>query len=644
MDERSQWIWPVSHAEADSYGEFYDTFDYESGSVELCLSADSNYAVYLNGVFVDSGQYPDFPHYKIYDRVDLTSHCRKGINHLAIVVWYYGVGNMSYFVGNAALRYEVWQGEQLCACSASSTRSRISRAYKNGEKKDITFQLGFSFHYDLTKEDAWKTGKGDGFGESIVVNQTLPMHLRPIPKCVIGDLVPTTCVKKSDNGCHYLLDLGAECVGFLSFRLHSSCQQTITVCYGEHIVDGGVRRIIDARDFSVRCTVAAGENVYENPFRRFGLRYLEVFAEAPIDLDFFTVRTVDYPVKRVKRRMSDPLRQRIYDTSVHTLEVCMHDHYEDTPWREQGLYTMDSRNQMLCGYYAFEEYAFPRSNLVLFGQDRREDGLLYTCSPCGYNLALPSFTLHFILQTAEYVRYSGDAALVKELYPKFESIIETFIAHMHGDLVPNWAGEQYFNFYEWSDGLDGLGRTEDGTTVDTCLNCLFVMALEHMHVFAELCGKEEERYLPLAAMVRAAIRRCFFQYGALINGNKDSRYSVLANAWGILSGVVEGKEAAFIAEQLVNPTSGWTPVTLSMTRFKYDALLAVDKDRYAPYVLSDIDRKYERMLDAGATTFWETEDGDAAFDNAGSLSHGWSAMPIYYYCVLGAEEHGSSEV
>ena len=34
------------------------------------------------------------------------------------------------------------------------------------------------------------------------------------------------------------------------------------------------------------------------------------------------------------------------------------------------------------------------------------------------------------------------------------------------------------------------------------------------------------------------------------------------------------------------------------------------------------------------TTFWETIDGEKAFENAGSLCHGWSAMPIYYYHTL----------
>jgi hypothetical protein len=37
------------------------------------------------------------------------------------------------------------------------------------------------------------------------------------------------------------------------------------------------------------------------------------------------------------------------------------------------------------------------------------------------------------------------------------------------------------------------------------------------------------------------------------------------------------------------------------------------------------------MLFHGATSFWETLLGGADFGGAGSLCHGWSAVPIYFY-------------
>ena len=68
-----------------------------------------------------------------------------------------------------------------------------------------------------------------------------------------------------------------------------------------------------------------------------------------------------------------------------------------------------------------------------------------------------------------------------------------------------------------------------------------------------------------------------------------------------------------------------------MLGYVYDAILARDKKNGGEFVLSDIREKYGYMLSKGTTTFWETLDGAEAFHRAGSLCHGWSAMPIVYY-------------
>ena len=65
--------------------------------------------------------------------------------------------------------------------------------------------------------------------------------------------------------------------------------------------------------------------------------------------------------------------------------------------------------------------------------------------------------------------------------------------------------------------------------------------------------------------------------------------------------------------------------------FYFDTLLAL-REKYKDYILSDIRKKYKMMLDAGATTFWETEVANKS--PAGSLCHGWSALPVYYYEIF----------
>ena len=70
--------------------------------------------------------------------------------------------------------------------------------------------------------------------------------------------------------------------------------------------------------------------------------------------------------------------------------------------------------------------------------------------------------------------------------------------------------------------------------------------------------------------------------------------------------------------------------TLSYLIFKYDALMQ-DAKTYSSFVLDDIETQWGHMLYNGATSFWETIVGEADFDRAGSLCHGWSAVPIYVF-------------
>ena len=74
--------------------------------------------------------------------------------------------------------------------------------------------------------------------------------------------------------------------------------------------------------------------------------------------------------------------------------------------------------------------------------------------------------------------------------------------------------------------------------------------------------------------------------------------------------------------------------SLSMKPFIYDALLETDEG-YKEDILAEIRKNYGHMLDCGATSAWETMRGAGDFGKAGSLCHGWSAIPIYYYCKFG---------
>ena len=166
------------------------------------------------------------------------------------------------------------------------------------------------------------------------------------------------------------------------------------------------------------------------------------------------------------------------------------------------------------------------------------------------------------------------------------------------------------------------------------LNGLLSLALDRMQRIYDLLQIRKD----LRACIRSLNRRIFEVFyvpeqNRFRNRSDTCGYSELANALAVLCGAAEGEIAESVAAQLAGEND-MTPVSLSMTCFLYDALLKVDRDGYREAVLEDIRKTYQPMLDAGATSFWETELGEADFHGAGSLCHGWSAMPVYYYHTL----------
>ena len=329
------------------------------------------------------------------------------------------------------------------------------------------------------------------------------------------------------------------------------------------------------------------------------------------------------------------LDRQIYDTCVRTLRLCMNLHYEDCPWREQSLYVLDSRNQMLCGYYAFEETEFPRANIAFIANGKRSDGLLELTYPAVGTPAIPFFSVMYPVAVWEYIQHTGDQTILAETMDTMQGIMENIRSRIDDNgLIPELESP-YWNFYEWSAGSDGSeeknlkqGRKQ---AYHLILNCAFIYSCIR---FAELCKLNNREFaVDLQKMKEAIIKTFYNEENGLfaLDGITKTQYSQLGNAFALLVGLGDERTARAVKED-----SSLIPATLSMLGYVYDALLSYDKDN-KDFVLADIREKYGYMLSCGATSFWETIEGDKAFDNAGSLCHGWSAMPVYYYHILSSD-------
>lgn len=703
----AHWVWPAALGDGpNQYLQLLHDFDLPAGGgTELVISADTNYAVWLNGSFAGFGQWSDFPDDKTFDRIDLSPFARPGANRLAILAWYQGESSSMYLKGAPGVMYAVRSGGKTAAVSGTGTRMRPAPDYVQGPVPRVSPQLSFTFLHHGEKDDGWREPgfrPGDGWRapapEDLRPLASRPVRPRPVAKLTLGKRLPMRLVSQGaftrDNreappapaiqtdalawrpaeavfrnprpaltdadttglelrpevwrgatGAFFVLDAGREEAGLLELELDAPEGTVIDVAYGEHLEDLRVRAHVGSRHFAVRHVCGAGRHTFLHPFLRLAGRYLQVHvtppAEAggrPVIVQYAGLRPTGYPVARIGKFVSpDSLQNRIWEVSRRTLELCMHEHYEDCPWREQALYAMDARNQILAGYYCFGNYDFARASLELLGKGWNEkDGFLELCAPASVPITIPSFSLAWILALDDYLLFSGDRDFVRSQLPIARRILETCARESSGPVILTPRGPRMWNYYEWSPGMDGgEGRLTTQKRCDAPLNLFYLLSLDAMERMARETGGEGTEFAEKARALRAVFAATFWDekeraVRTRVGEGEAPHFAEFTQALAILAGVVPDGELNGLRDRLAQDSNGLVPCTLSHSLYKFEALLT-DRERHASRVFELIGRDWGSMLSQGATSFWETIEGASAFANAGSLCHGWSGIPAWFY-------------
>ncbi len=705
----AKWIWPEQLGEQDNqYLEVRHTFQIDDiQSVLLYISADTNYAIWVNNRFVDSGQFHDYPDAKTYDTLDIACYLQPGMNVIALVVYYQGVSSSQYIHGHPGVIYAVSAGG-VHISSGSGVLWRRSRMYRSGPMSRLTAQLGYTWEADGTGDDGWKTlgyAPGDDWQPILASDcrpaSDRPLSARPLPKLVIGEPIETHIVAQGvflrrtedDNvarvmqadylsaraprdvfgssplslpaspgirlpaslaeghdGLYVVVDLGREEVGYLQLEMDAADGALIDVSWGEHLDDLRVRACVGGRHFATRYRCRTGRQKYTHPLNRIACRYLQLHISqltGDLTLYYAGLLPTEYPIQPAARPLlADALHQRIYDTSVRTLHLCMHEHYEDCPWREQSLYAMDMRNQALAGYYCFKEFRFPWVSLDLLARGLKSDGFLELCAPAEVPITIPAFTFAWVLAVGDLFQHSADQRVADHFYPSVRTIMDKHVHAAGSGLLPLAQGPRYWHFYDWADGLDGYMRADGSITLpapgerhDAPLNLFFILALDTAAQLAEVSHDLESahRYRRCATRLRRLTHQTFCgEDGVYLTYTGMDHRCELVQALAILAGVAPDETARRLHKKLADGDQTLVPTTLSYCYYKFEALLT-DAASYRTAVFEHIERDWGYMLLQGATSFWETLNGASDFDNAGSLCHGWSGIPVYFYHRYGIE-------
>lgn len=615
INKNAKWIWVNNNPQKNEYAYFEEKFNFSGKKAEFFIAAETDYILYVNGKQAAFSQFAGYPFEKYYDTIDITKFCIAGENTLSVTVRYEGLNSSTHIDDGAGVIYTLLLDGETALYSSEKTLGGYDNRYVRNCDRKITGQLGFAS--DMC------CGEAVANTPCVEVEKTRNIKPRPVKKAELQPLASGVLCK--DN----IYDVGRETAGYLYIKLKSDGDSTVKVSYGQHLDDGCVREEIGGRKFYLYFNTKAGVHEFSQYFVKVSGRYLQVDAPKGTEVLEIGIIPVLYPQIEKPYKLPTELDNKIYEVCVRTLRLCMNLHYEDTPWREQALYVLDSRNQMLCGYYAFEETEFQRANIAFMAKGTRADGFMELTYPAVNTPAIPFFSVMYPVAVYEYIKHTGDKTILSETMPVMLKIMNNFKEKIDATGLIKSFPAPYWNFYEWTDGSADL--IPSAKTIvpweyyHLILNCAFIYSGE---MFGELCKMADTKWDADFAAMRNAIDNTFLnkETGIYHLRTDDTSYeSQLGNAFALLVGLGDERTV-----EAVKNDKSLIPTSLSMLTYLYDALLKADENN-KEYIIEDIRKQYGYMLEKGATSFWETMLAGDDFDNAGSLCHGWSALPIYYY-------------
>lgn len=540
-----------------------------------------------------------------------------------------------------------------------SLRRGFDTAFPPEREGGRTLDPSQVFRNELGREIRW-TAVEPGRARFEHVSQVMVAAARrPLQQCEVregeqilrpeGSLVRTV----GTRGVSFLIDFGKEVTGYPQFQVRGARGgETIDLGYGEvlHAPDGSFLpqsadqfgRLNPDRDgvhYADRYLCRAGDQSFRT-FDKRAFRYLQLdIRNAPEGIEvadlklLFSTYPVDY---RGSFQCSDARLNRIWEIGRWTCQLNMEDAYTDCPWRERAQWWGDARVEALINYYCFGDTQLIRKALRQKGQSLNEEGMTWGVYPTDWDGGrLPSFTLIWISTLWETYLYTGDREIVAELFPKVRATLDRFFAprvSSRGLLkdIPYWV------FIDWAPvETEGEGGA---------LNAYYYDALRRTAEMGRLLGDAAAatEYDRQAEAVRKAMETHLWDEKAGAyrdalrkDGSLSPKFSQQTNSLCVLFDLAPPERHARILEFIYSPEVkqrlGENLVEAGSPYFSYYQLAALFHAGRHEQAMAYIREKWGRMLDWGATTWWEMWSPGASF------CHGWSGGPTYN---LGAEVLG----
>jgi len=427
-----------------------------------------------------------------------------------------------------------------------------------------------------------------------------------------------------ETGLTLTLDFGREVFGYPEIDIGAAIEGTrIDIGYSEVLtederVDPSTAGVLYADRYICRNGAQTFRTFEKRAFRYLRLDFYNT--QGYLRLNSVRLQLSTYPVTmRGSFTCSDPQLDLIWRIGAYTVQMNMDDAYTDCPWRERAMWWGDARVEMLCNYYAFGDIALARRGMRLIGQSQQKDGRTMGVYPTDWDGGfLPDYTLIWIMTIWDDYFWTGDDSMIRELFPAVQKALTWFEGYVDDDdllaNVPGWI------FIDWAE-VDKGGEC-------AALNAFYYKALSDAARMAKVLDDSSARkkYEKQAKRVKKAFKRFWDRDKDIYrDARRDDELSATVsqhtNVLSILFGIADEDDVPEMLDYVMNPEND--VVKVGSPYFSFYLLRALHAGGKSSEALAYIRQRWGKMLEAGATTWWET------WKPQPSYCHGWSSAPTY---------------
>ena len=453
------------------------------------------------------------------------------------------------------------------------------------------------------------------------------------PAALMHESPSVTTVRPSPKGdVELLYDLGEQNVGYYQFDLIADALVGVDIFGLEYIApDGRLQHTYGNRN-GLRYITKEGVNRFTSLKRRSG-RYLFITLrnqKSPVSIRNLRLIESTYPVNRIGSfACSDARLERIWEISTRTLKLCMEDTFTDCPLYEQTHWVGDARNESLLAYPVYGSTDLARRCIRITAESLEHYPIAGCQTPSGWDVLIPAWSFLWGMSVWDYYWYTGDLDTLRAFRPAMIRNLEGAEKLINDrDLF----SAPYWNFFDWT-------AIDSGQRVVLHNSLFFVGAIDAALKAGDAVGDHSrDAWLKgLRQRLVGGINRLWdAKKGAYPDAIRDDgsvspSTSQHTSFLAVLFDVLDPKNTAAAKRNLLNPPAGMVKVGSPFAAlYLYDALEKLGQD---DAVVQEIYRNYMPMIDAGATTVWESfasgTTGGGQFPTR-SHCHAWSSAPNYF--------------